>query len=376
MLKVPCRVQAKFAHCNGQIANYKLLPFAIKFLSLNSALVRMLVDTLLDLDYNFGNSSDISDEELAVLAKNNKSAAEALVLRYLKPVLIKSEIYANSHTDSEDLRQEGLMSLLSAINSYDPSRGVKFSTYSEVCVTNRMRSFLTQKGRTSSLTRSLDDVSECDILSVEEDPESICLFRETISEVRRVANSELSRTERRTLGLCAQGLSYRCAAEKLGVKPVANRTDAEKRKNELVYVGGNPFFYVEPLQQSIPYLVPKAAILLQDIGHHFMDSLQIKQVPMHKIRVTSVLRTKEDVEKLRKRNRNATENSCHLYGTTFDISYTRYVTVSDPDGAQRRAVQNDTLKYVLSEVLRDLREQNRCFIKYEVKQACFHITVR
>ena len=166
------------------------------------------------------------------------------------------------------------------------------------------------------------------------------------------------------------------AAEKLGVKPVANRTDAEKRKNELVYVGGNPFFYVEPLQQSIPYLVPKAAILLQDIGHHFMDSLQIKQVPMHKIRVTSVLRTKEDVEKLRKRNRNATENSCHLYGTTFDISYTRYVTVSDPDGAQRRAVQNDTLKYVLSEVLRDLREQNRCFIKYEVKQACFHITVR
>ena len=166
------------------------------------------------------------------------------------------------------------------------------------------------------------------------------------------------------------------AAQKLGVKPVANRTDAEKRKNELVYVGGNPFFYIEPLKQSIPYLVPKAAILLQDIGRNFMDSLQLKQVPMHKIRVTSVLRTKDDVDKLRKRNRNATENSCHLYGTTFDISYTKYVTVSDPEGPQRRAVQNDTLKYVLSEVLRDLRVQNRCYIKYEVKQACFHITVR
>ena len=166
------------------------------------------------------------------------------------------------------------------------------------------------------------------------------------------------------------------AANQHGVKPVNNRMDAEKRKNELVYVGANPYFYVEPLTQSIPYLVPKAALLLQDIGRNFMDSLQIKQIPQHKIRVTSVLRTKDDVEKLRKRNRNATENSCHLYGTTFDISYTKYVTVSNPDGPQRRAVQNDTLKYVLSEVLRDLREHNRCFVKYEVKQACFHITVR
>jgi ubiquinone/menaquinone biosynthesis C-methylase UbiE len=42
----------------------------------------------------------------------------------------------------------------------------------------------------------------------------------------------------------------------------------------------------------------------------------------------------------------------------------------------RRQVQNDTLKWVFSEVLRDFREKNRCYIKYEVKQGCFHITVR
>ena len=37
---------------------------------------------------------------------------------------------------------------------------------------------------------------------------------------------------------------------------------------------------------------------------------------------------------------------------------------------------NDTLKWVLSEVLRDMREEGRCYIKYEVKQGCFHMTVR
>ena len=68
--------------------------------------------------------------------------------------------------------------------------------------------------------------------------------------------------------------------------------------------------------------------------------------------------------------------SYHLYGTTFDICYNRYKTVEDPDGPARRQVRNDTLKWVLSEVLRDMRAQNRCYIKYEVKQGCFHMTVR
>ena len=116
--------------------------------------------------------------------------------------------------------------------------------------------------------------------------------------------------------------------------------------------------------------------MLYDIGRAFFDSLQVKRVPLHKLIVTSALRTRDDVTALRGHNKNATENSCHMYGTTFDICYNRYVTVSDPDGPKHREVQNDTLKWILSEVLRDKRENNRCYIKYEVKQGCFHITTR
>lgn len=166
------------------------------------------------------------------------------------------------------------------------------------------------------------------------------------------------------------------SAQKWGVKPVTNDKDAENRKNELVYVGSSPWYHVDKLKQSSPYLVPRAAVLLQDIGRSFLDSLDIKGVPLHKIIATSVLRTKENIEKLRQRNHNATENSCHLYGTTFDICYNRYETVQDPNGPKRRQVTNDTLKWVLSEVLRDMREAGRCYVKYEVKQGCFHITTR
>ena len=159
------------------------------------------------------------------------------------------------------------------------------------------------------------------------------------------------------------------AAEKWGVRPVKNREDAEKRKKELVYVAASPYFHVDKLKSSIPYLVPRAAVLLQDIGQAFYDSLYVKGVPLNQLIVTSVMRSMDDVAKLQRHNQNATERSCHLFGTTFDICYNRYHPVVQP-------VRDDTLKWVFSEVLRDMRKQERCYVKYEVKQGCFHITVR
>ncbi len=166
-------------------------------------------------------------------------------------------------------------------------------------------------------------------------------------------------------------------ARKWGVRPVRDRKEAEHRRKELVYVGANPFFCIDKgMTHSIPYLVPRASELLSLIGRSYFDSLYVKGIPLHRIIVSSVLRTEDDVARLKARNGNATEQSCHRYGTTFDICYNRYSTVSPPGGPERRTVQSDTLKWVLSEVLRDIREQGRCYIKYEVKQGCFHITVR
>lgn len=159
------------------------------------------------------------------------------------------------------------------------------------------------------------------------------------------------------------------AAQKWGVRPVRNREDAESRKKELVYIGESPYYHVDRLSSSIPYLVPRAALMLQDIGEAFYDSLYAKGLPLHQLIVTSVLRSMDDVAKLQRHNPNATEQSCHLYGTTVDICYNRYQPLT-------REVRNDTLKWVLSEVLRDKREEGRCYIKYEVKQGCFHMTVR
>ena len=83
--------------------------------------------------------------------------------------------------------------------------------------------------------------------------------------------------------------------------------------------------------------------------------------------LTSVLRTTGNVKKLRKKNVNASANSAHVYGTTFDVAYARY------KGAEKE--ETDKLKSVLAEVLQDLRKQKKCYVRYEFKQGCFHITV-
>ena len=165
-------------------------------------------------------------------------------------------------------------------------------------------------------------------------------------------------------------------AKKIGIRPLADRDAAEAMKEKLTYITDNNFYVVDSLTHSIPYLVPRASALLDTIGVNFLDSLTAKGLNPNQVIVTSVLRTENDVKRLRRRNGNASANSAHCFGATFDVSWKRFKKVEDKDGRPLQDVSSDTLKLVLSEVLRDLRKAEKCYIKYELKQGCFHITAR
>jgi len=179
---------------------------------------------------------------------------------------------------------------------------------------------------------------------------------------------------KRTFG--DQNKEHLQAALCYGIKPIASRDDAESMKKQLVHIKSNSSYMVDSLTHSIPYLVPIASNLLTTVGDNFLDSLTAKGLNPYQVVVTSVLRTEDDVKRLRKRNINASENSAHFYGTTFDVSWKRFKKVEDKNGRPLQEVGSDTLKLVLAEVLRDLRKTDRCYIKYELKQGCFHITAK
>lgn len=164
------------------------------------------------------------------------------------------------------------------------------------------------------------------------------------------------------------------AARALGLAtPPLNRQEAAKMRSQLQLIKTNNHYIVDSLTHSIPYLVPTAAAELESIGREFADILQRNGLPHYRFYVTSVLRTKEDIKHLQKSgNINATTNSCHNYGTTFDLAYFRFNKVT----RTREYMHQDNLKLVLGQVLLNHQRAGKIYVKYEHKQACFHITVR
>ncbi len=165
-------------------------------------------------------------------------------------------------------------------------------------------------------------------------------------------------------------------AQAIGIPIIADRDAAEHMKKKLTEITDCEAYTIDSLTHSIPFLIPGAAKLLETIGRNFNDSLASKGLNPNRIIVTSVLRTQHDVNRLRKSNGNASENSTHMYGTTFDISWKRFLKTEKVKGHPMESVSADTLKMVLSEVLRDLKKSGECYVKHERNQGCFHITTR
>lgn len=159
------------------------------------------------------------------------------------------------------------------------------------------------------------------------------------------------------------------AAERLGIRPIRSLGQAYFTTRPIVEVRSNRYYTVDELKHSFPYLVPEAEKVLSDIGRNFIDSLERRGGGKYRLIVTSLLRTPHTVKRLRRVNRNAVDSSTHQFGTTFDISFTRFHNLD-----RSKVTADEDLKNLLGEVLLDMRDNKRCLVKYERKGGCFHIT--
>lgn len=162
------------------------------------------------------------------------------------------------------------------------------------------------------------------------------------------------------------------AARRYGIQPLADRDEASQKQGTLHRISDNLYYTLAPMSHSVPYLTTGAADLLATIGRNFQEELRRRGYRSHRIVVTSLLRTEADVLRLQRYNSNATRNSCHLYATTFDLSYVRFNRI-DTNG---NSVDNNTMANILGKVLCELRDAGRCYVKYETQQRCYHITSR
>lgn len=159
------------------------------------------------------------------------------------------------------------------------------------------------------------------------------------------------------------------AAKKYGIDPEKVDLKTELGLQGMLLVESDSLIMVNKLYHSVPYLVQEAYYLLHDISLDFARRLKFMDIPRHRLIVTSLTRTEEQRAALQKVNSNASKNSAHCYGTTFDISWSRF------DPIEGKEVSDAILKKHLAAIIKQYQQAGRCYIKHERRQACFHITV-
>ncbi len=175
--------------------------------------------------------NDLSDEQLVALAREkNEEAFTHLVSRCSGMLKSLSAKYCRDLSESEDLVQEGLLGLLSAVQTYRPSAEVAFQTYAYACARNRMVSAL--RRRNGLPVQSLDGEDELSDLIGGTDPVSLLVRQEEIEQLNKRLRNGLSSLEYRVLMARLSGYSYREIAKYLNIteKAVDNAHQRLRRK--------------------------------------------------------------------------------------------------------------------------------------------------
>jgi hypothetical protein len=169
-------------------------------------------------------------------------------------------------------------------------------------------------------------------------------------------------------------VDYSVRARLAGVGKSSDADDIRQRVSagQLKRVRSNRYYLIENLRYSYPYLTRNSKSLLEEIGKKFREKTDKEGFKGSRIIVTSMTRTSENSRHLGRSNINASDNSPHLNGNAFDISYARF--------SYSRLFTSESdkwyMKEALAEVIYQLKEENRCWATYERKQGCFHVVSR
>lgn len=176
---------------------------------------------------------DLSDEQLVSLAATeNEEAFACLVSRYSAMLHRLSAQYSGtSPLDTEDLAQEGLLGLLSAVRSYRPDGEAAFGTFACTCMRNRMLSAVRRAQGTPLPLAEPDEPAAADVASVD-DPAALLVRQEELESLRAHLRSVLTELEYRVLMRYLGAYSYEEIAASLAIsrKAVDNALQRLRRK--------------------------------------------------------------------------------------------------------------------------------------------------
>ncbi len=122
--------------------------------------------------------------------------------------------------DYDDLYQEGMLGLLSAVRSYDPGRNDSFQAYAALCIRRRVidavRRDATRRSHLELEQNSVEEVFDRYALGASADPEASILAIETAKEIKSTLSGMLSPFEVSVLDRYLEGYTSSEIADQLG----------------------------------------------------------------------------------------------------------------------------------------------------------------
>lgn len=184
-----------------------------------------------------GSMAACPDAELALGAKDgDDDALTRLICRYAPLVRLRARAFARGMLDEDDLYQEGMIALLSAVRGFREDTG-SFKTFVAVCVNNKLRnavvSHMREKNAPMRDYLSLSEQEEGELPAQgADDPAQLVIAGEELAARRRKIETVLSPFERQVLTLYLNAFSYEEMARRLDstTKAVDNALQRTRRK--------------------------------------------------------------------------------------------------------------------------------------------------
>ena len=168
----------------------------------------------------------MNDEELVKAAQTGNLPAESCLIDRFKDTAEKTAGVLHSKyssyctlglLDKDDLYQEGLLGLLSAIYSFRSDRNTSFRTYASVCISNKIlfaiRTANSKKNVPFGNLLSIEDT----VIPATESVEDYFISNETLEDLDSFMNNELSPLELSVVRLFLQDMTYKDISEKLEI---------------------------------------------------------------------------------------------------------------------------------------------------------------
>ena len=170
--------------------------------------------------------NNLTDEELAFLAKTDEIALERLMEKYKPLINAQARSYFLNSGDASDLVQEGMIGVFKAITSFNGKSS--FKTYVYTCIRSNIITAIKKSNRIKHkpLNNYLslsgydgDDEDKTLLISDKNfDPEKNYIEKEEEKELKNKIKENLSDFEHEILVLYLQGFSYSDISKKTGKK--------------------------------------------------------------------------------------------------------------------------------------------------------------